>query len=1113
MFFGHAAATSKAQRRHSSALLLLLVMISATGWAQVTASITGTVRDASGAVIPEATVTAKNLESGLTRAAQTDAGGNYSLLSLPVGQYEVTTEKSGFKQQVRQGITLVVGQQAVVNLTLEVGNVEQQVTVSAEAPIVNTTLSPTSGLVGEKEVKDLPLNGRSFDQLLTLNVGTTNYSTNTSHNAFSVAGRRPEANRFLINGVDYVGSDSSSQTVSPNSASGQILGVDAVREFNVVQPPYGAEYGKRGGGQVSIVTSSGTNQLHGSVFEFLRNSKLDARNFFDFPLGTSIPPFKRNQFGGSLGGPLKKDKIFLFGNYEGFRQRLGLSNVDTVPDNFARQGQLPDATGHYVTVPNLKTGMLRFFTLWPTPNGSELFTPAGLPTGIATAFANPVEAIREDFGLARFDYNVSAKDSLSLTFVDDDGERNTPNSNTQFSTRSKSLSRLVSLQETRIFSPSVLNVVTLGFSRAQTPNHALALFPIDPSLEFIKGAGTGTLTLGGVVTGGGATAITNAGTSTVPLIATRNHFTWADDLHYSRGNHSLSFGFWAQRIQQALSGAPAAQGGSVSYTNLTALLQDAPTQMIAVQNPTALYYRSTEMAWYVEDDFKLKTNLSLRLGLRDELTSGWNEAHGHCANYDFDASGVIKTDPMVSSNCLSENNTHSLWQPRIGLAWDPTGTGSWAVRTGFGIYNDLQDNLAHRLNSDPPFNARISLTAPLLSFIPLPAAQPAPSCSPTQGLPCSLFMVGGLDPAMHTPTIQQWSFTVERELTRSLMLQAGYIGSQSYHLSNSMDANEWQPQVCQNAAGCPSGGIGTAGTAPQGATYQPIRPARTPTNSQLPNQYLVNTFSWWYSNVSSYEAGTLSLVGRASHGLSFKANYTFGKVMDLNSAISGSNGTNEPMTILDRFNLKLNKGIAAYNIRHQFNTSYSYELPFGAGKHWVSGATGIKDKLISGWQWNGIFTVQSGFPFTPQVGSNRSGTGDTFNPDVPNVNPAFNGKVILGVDGFKKTGRYYDPSAFLLPASGTYGNVSRGSLIGPGLFSIDTSFFKNMKISERLNLRFQAEAFNILNHANFKTPNTIVFSGTAYSPTAGVISGSGVSNALATATTSRQIQFALKLMF
>jgi hypothetical protein len=279
----------------------LLFLVAAVALAQVTASVSGTVKDSSGAVVPGATVTVKHLESGMTRTAEADANGRYNVPSLPIGQYELTAEKSGFKQEVRTGIDLAVAQQTVVDLKLEVGNIEQRVTVTAAAPMVNTTLSPTSGLVGEKEVKDLPLNGRSFDQLLTLNTGTVNYTSNTTvkGNLFSVAGRRPEENRFLINGVDYVGSNNGASQVTPSGASGQLLGVDAVREFNVVQHTYGAEYGKRAGAQVSIVTSSGTNQLHGDVSEYLRNNKLDARNFFD---AAGVPPFKRNQFGGALGG-------------------------------------------------------------------------------------------------------------------------------------------------------------------------------------------------------------------------------------------------------------------------------------------------------------------------------------------------------------------------------------------------------------------------------------------------------------------------------------------------------------------------------------------------------------------------------------------------------------------------------------------------------------------------------------------------------------------------------------------------------------------------------------------------------------------------------------------
>src|SRR5437870_1651325 len=297
-----------------------------------TATMSGVVRDGTGGLIPGVTVTIKHTESGLTRTATTTENGGYRMPSLPVGQYEVTGEKLGFKQQVRRGVNLVVGQEAVIDLTLEVGAAAEQVTVTEEAPLVNTTTSSTSGLITEQQIKELPLNGRSFDQLLLMNVGMVNNSSNVQNNAwtsFSVAGKRPESNRFLINGIDYIGGTAAGLYITPSGAGGQLLGVDAVREYNVLSDTYGADYGKRAGGQISIVTTSGTNQVHGSVFEFLRNSALDARNFFDDVKG----PFKRNQFGGTLGGPIKKDKLFLFGNYEGFQQRLALSQIAIVPDN------------------------------------------------------------------------------------------------------------------------------------------------------------------------------------------------------------------------------------------------------------------------------------------------------------------------------------------------------------------------------------------------------------------------------------------------------------------------------------------------------------------------------------------------------------------------------------------------------------------------------------------------------------------------------------------------------------------------------------------------------------------------------------------------------------
>src|SRR3990170_3673092 len=351
--------------------ILVLGATPGSAWAQVAASISGKVEDASGGAVSGAAVTARSLETGATRVVATDLAGNFRILSLSVGRQEGKAEKAGFKAAVRTGINLAVGQEAVVNLRLEVGGLLQQVTVSAEVPLVNTTTAPVSGLVGERQVKDLPLNGRSFDYLITLNPGAINYSsmksspqTSTSNgNSFSVAGRRPLENLFLLNGIEYTGS--SQLAITPGGVSGFLLGIDAVREFNVVTDAYSAEYGKRAGAQVSIVTQSGTNELHGSVFEFLRNSALDARNFFD---RGAVAPFRRNQFGGAAGGPIRKDQVFLFGNYEGFRERLGISNVAIVPNDLARRGLLPNAAGVPTPVPNGNPLMLQYMSFWPQAN-------------------------------------------------------------------------------------------------------------------------------------------------------------------------------------------------------------------------------------------------------------------------------------------------------------------------------------------------------------------------------------------------------------------------------------------------------------------------------------------------------------------------------------------------------------------------------------------------------------------------------------------------------------------------------------------------------------------------------------------------------------------------
>ena len=1055
-----------------------------------TAALTGTVKDMSGAALPGAAVTVKHTETGLTRAVQADASGSFNVPSLPVGQYELTAERMGFRKEVRQGINLAVGQQAVVDVTLQVGSIDQQVTVTGEAPLVNTTLSSTSGLITESQVKDLPLNGRSFDQLIMLNTGTSNASSNTLNNSawgmYSVAGKRPETNRYIINGVDWIGGNAPGSFITPLGLSQQLLGVEAVREFNVLSDTYGAEYGKRAGGQINVVTSSGTNQWHGDLFEFLRNSDFDGRNFFDETIGT--PPFKRNQFGGILGGPIKKDKLFFFVNYEGFRQALAFSSTAVVPSANARLGLLPNGS----PVPGLNRNILPYANaFWPAPTGPDL------GNGTAISSSNPAQSIREDFGLVRVDYTISTKDTLSAHFNADDGFRSQPFVDPTFANNTGNVAQTASIQETHIFSPNLVNVATAGYAHVFATLVNTPYTPISNNLVFMPGGNPGSIIIGGSVITAAPSAVAAAGGNN-DTVGVRNYFTEADDVRWIKGKHSFSFGGWFQRVQQNVSGQAQGSAANVAYPTVLAFLQDKPSQAIVVRNPAMVGYRSFEAAWYVQDEIKLRSNLTMRIGLRDEMTNGWNEVVGRCSNYFVDPNFVVQTNPHIGSSCLATNNALALWQPRLGLAWDPTGTGTWAVRASFGIHNDLLDALGQKAFMNPPFSAREQLTIPasgFLALVPLNKNAPLPqTCGLGIPKPCSIYQPGGFDPNMYTPTIQMWSFTVERQLTRDLMLQLGYVGSQSYHTPLTIDTNSPAPQVCQSAAGCKSGGV-NAGSAivPQGTTYFPSTPGLRP------NPYVSNNSPYYNEGTSNYNALNVSLVKRFSRGLAFKANYSWAKVMDLNSAALAVTGENEPTDVFSPYELWRNRGPAAYSIEHQFNANFSYQLPFGSGRRFASGAKGFVNQLIGGWQWNGIFTVQSGFPLTPVIGSNNSGTGDTNVSDVPNWNPNFHGNVISGT-----VDHWFNPQAFVLPTLGTFGNVSRGTLTGPGLVNVDTSFFKGFKVSERVNLQLRAEAFNIFNHTNFFYPNSIVFQGANYSATAGQVTA---------AATSRQLQLALKLIF
>ena len=1074
--------------RGTSSILVLLVVRTLSG--QVAASISGKVEDASGAAIAAATITVRSLETGATRTTTTDADGDFRLLSLAVGPQEVKAEKTGFKTAVRAGIDLEVGQHAVVNLRLEVGEFVQQVTVTEDVPVVNTTTASVSGVVGEREVKDLPLNGRSFDNLITLNPGAINYSamksanTSTSDgNTFSVAGRRTSENIFLLNGIEYTGS--SQLAVSPGGASGELLGIDAVREFNVLTDTYGAEYGKRAGAQVSVVTQSGTNSLHGTLFEFLRNSALDARSYFD---QGSVPPFRRNQFGGSAGGPLKKNRAFIFGNYEGFRQALALSNVTVVPDAQARQGMLPNASGVYSTVANLNPAILPYMSFWPAPNGGELLSN-GVASGTALSYNHPRQSIHEDFGTVRTDYNLRDRDTFSASYTIDDGNNLTPNADPLFGSYETIVSQVGSVQETHIFSPAILNTFTAGLSRAAFNFDSFPLTTFPSSLSFVEGASAGGITIGGGATTTGIAAITAAGPNNAAGVWNRrNLYTETDGVQISRGIHQISAGVWLQRMQDNEDSA-SRQLGAATFTSLTTFLQGTASTFQVVPNANELGWRSLFGAWYVQDAIRLRPNLTLQLGLRDEFTNGWNEESGRAANFITDSNAVLITAPRVGSSVFTKNNATHLFAPRIALAWDPFGDGKTAVRAGFGTYYSLIDDLAFLINSLPPYNGSISFTGALSSFLPIVANTPVPqACGLGVPTPCTTYAPQGIQPDAKTPAVEEWNFTVERQLTGNTSLRVAYVGSHGYHGLLSIDPNSIPAQICASASGCVSGGTPgtTKGSVPEGAQYIPV--------ASRPNPYLSGGFFWYTEGNSSYNALETDVTRRLTHGLEFRANYTWSKNLDMNSGLTGAQANNQAQMILDRNDLPRDWALSALNASNQASLAASYQLP-------VPVSMGARARRFAGgWQINAITTLLSGFPITPQIGSNRSGDGDTRNPDRPSYNPSFSGPVTLG-----EQTEWFNPNAFVLPTAGTYGNVGRGTLTGPGLADLDVSVFKNTPITERTTLQFRAELFNTLNHPNFGTPNAVVFSSGAISPSAGLIT--------TTTTTSRQLQFGLKLIF
>jgi len=1031
--------------RAAGMLLMLGFVASGTLYAQgSTASVLGTVTDSSGAVIPNASVQVKNVGTGQTQQASADAQGRYTVADLPIGNYEAQASAQGFQTVVRRGITLTVGAQSVVDFSLAVGQAQQTVTVEATVSQVDTVSTAVASYVEQKQINDLPLNGRNFTDLVALAPGVStgsqigNGGANLLYgveNNFSVSGARSEGQAYLLDNTDVQGFWNHG---SGSGVMGTTLGIEAIAEFSLLTNTYSAQFGGNGA-VVNSASKSGTNTLHGSAYEFLRNSALDARNFFD---GSKVPPFRQNQFGGSLGGPIKKDKLFFFVNDEELRRALGQTFVAFVPDANAHNGIV-----NGVNVP-INPRIAPILALYPIPATSV--------NGVGQIPEVDTQTGNENYLLARVDYTLSSKDSLFVRYVRDYGDIVNPFLGSPLPPRwpevGQTRNQFVTIEERRVISPTLVNLLRFSFTRTRE-TYVQAKPDQTPALDFFPERGQN----GGV----NITGLSSIGTSIfAPLLEVQNKFPLADDVFWTHGAHSLRFGALFSRVQSNFQ-QQGWWGGFYTFPSLTAFLQGTPSLF---QGPepglTDSYrdFREVEVDGYIHDEWKALPTLTVNIGLRYEfVTNPTTNVHplNAIVNPPF---GTYQRVPNVFASNPSLHN----FDPRIGLAYDPFGDHKTAIRAGFGIFYDpiRARSYASGYYFNPPY---------ALAFVPNPAfPDPFPGA-----LPPPAQLVGVDYNTVNTPRMYQWNFNVQRQLFESTTLTVGYVGSRGLHLYAARDINPVLPTVVN--------GVQVFGV-PRGATPGMVgNPRLNPAAAALSSEAPVGD--------SSYNSLQVGLNRRFSHGVQGQLSYTWSKCMD---DASGTYGLEGGIPWSDPLNGSFDRGRCLFDRPQVFRLSGVYTLPF------------TKNILVKGWQMSGNLLAQSGPPWNVILGTGFDQSGSAVANQRPNlILPA--DQVITG-----NVNQWVNPAGFSLPAPGTLGNLQRDFLWGPGIVNFDYSVVKDTPIKEQVHLQFRAEFFNLFNHPNFGLPNANAFVQTANgggnpNPTFGKIT--------TTTTSSRQIQFALKLMF
>jgi outer membrane receptor protein involved in Fe transport len=1075
--------------RCKAAALALTLVLSPVGALQAqstNATVTGRVTDPSKAVIADAKVTLISIATNLRYEGTTNATGTYYVTNLPARTYRMEVEKPGFKTVIKPDIVLHVQDVLELNFEMAVGSVAESITVEGGAPAIQLATSSVSAVVNSTTVLELPLNGRSWTDLAMLQPGVNAIQTQVAFAAgdargnkgfgaqLTISGGRPQQNNYRLDGVslnDYGNG-------GPGSVLGGNLGVDAIQEFSVLTSNYSAEYGKTSGGVVNAITRSGTNQFHGSVYEFLRNSALDARNFFD---QGSIPPFKRNQFGVSAGGPIQKGRTFFFADYEGIRQSLGLTQVETVPSPAARIGNLSTGT---VTVDPSAQKYLGFF---PLPNG-PLLAPGD--TGIYS-FASQ-QVVNENFFTTRVDHKFSDKDSLFGTYLYDNTPFTSADTLNNVLLGSKTNRQLLVLEESHIFSPRMLNSFRFGINKADVDNNSTvsAINPLaaDVSLAAIPGHAASEVAVSGLsdFTGG----LGGAGTSFYRWTT----FQAYDDAFFTRGLHSLKFGVAVEREHSNFNFP--IDNGHFNFGTLSDFLTNLP-QRFEGRLPgvdSRRHVRQTLLGLYIQDDWRARPNLTLNLGLRYEMATVPTETN----NYITNLINITDAQPHLGNPYFLNPTLHN-FEPKVGFAWDPFRKGKTAVRGGFGMFDVLPLPYLFQLliRDGTPYNVDGSTSQ-------LPPGSFFAGAAPLLG-PSSLRTIY-VEHHPHRDYVMQWNFDIQHEFTRDLSVRVGYVGSRGVHQPFCADDIDMVLPTLTSAGYLWPSPIGS------GTTLNP-------------NFGDIRGLMW--DGNSYYHALEVGVQQRMRHGLQVQGSFTWGKSIDNNSSSVGGGAFSNSIVSLLWFNLKQSRGVSDFNVGRTLSINWTWQVPD------FKSVSGPAAWALHGWQLGGVFQANDGVPFTATFGTDADPLGiNSSDPwDFPNrlTGPGCGTLVNPGnPNNYIKTQCFAIPTA---PSAAFYaancdprfgtppqcfnllGNAGRNILVGPGLTNLDFSVIKNnpiKRISENFNVQFRAEVFNILNHANFSVPVT-PDNVTIFDSSGAPVAAAGLLTS--TTTPAREVQFALKVIW